>query len=122
MGELHEKKKKKKKKKKRERKTNLSTLTGSLHYYILLLKEFLLFSTVPIPVEMVTPIKTTIAVRLMVPFAVNVIEDMRERLAFFGGCLIHFLVVHAILRFLSVMFCVVSFIALCTSGDMKATA
>jgi len=122
MGELHEKKKKKKKKKKRERKTNLSMLTGSLHYCTLLLKEFLLFSTMPIPVEMVTPIRTTIAVHLMVPFAVNALEDMRAWLAFFGGHLIRFLVVHATPCFLSVVFCVVSSIALCASGDMRATA
>jgi len=118
MGELHEKKKKKK----RERKTNLSTLTGSLHYCTLLSKEFLLFSTVPIPVEKVMPIRTTIAVRLMVPFAVNTLEDMRAWLAFFGGCLICFLVVYATPYFLSVVFCIVSSIALCASGDMRATA
>jgi len=68
---------KKKEKKKRERKANLSTLTGLLHYCTLLSKEFLLFSTVPIPVEIVTPIRTTMAVRLIVPFAVNALEDMR---------------------------------------------
>ena len=116
MGELHEKKKK------RERKTNLFTLIGSLHYCTLLLKEFLLFSTMPIPVETVMPIRTTIAVCLMVPFAVNALEDMRAWLTFFGSCSICFLVVHAISRFLSVVFCFVSSIALCASGDMRVTA
>jgi len=118
MGKLH----KKKKKKKRERKTNLSTLTGSLHYCTLLSKEFLLFSTMPIPVETVMPIKTTIAVYLIVPFVVNALEDMRAWLVLFGGHSIHFLVVYATPRFLSVVFCVVSSIAFCASGDMRATA
>jgi len=31
----------------------------------------------PIPVEMVMLIRTTIAVHLMVPFAVNTLEDVR---------------------------------------------
>jgi len=113
--------KKKKKKKKRERKPNLSMLTELLHYCTLLLKEFLLFSTMPIPVEMVMPIGTTIAVCLMVPFAVNTLKDMRAWLAFFGGCLICFLVVYATPHFLSVVFCVISSIAFCTSGGMRMT-
>jgi len=75
ISELHEKKKKKKKK--RERKTNLFTLTELLHYCTLLLKEFLLFYTMPIPVETVALIRTTIAICLMVPFTVNALEDMR---------------------------------------------
>ena len=97
-------------------------LKGLLHYCTLLSKEFLLFSTMPIPVEMVMPIRTTIAVCLMVPFAVNAFEDMRAWLTFFGGYTICFLVVYTTSYFLSVVFCVVSFIALCTSGDMRMTA
>ena len=81
--------------KKRKRKPNLSMLTGLLYYCTLLSKEFLLFYTIPIPVETVTPIRTTIAVYLMVPFAVNTLEDVRAWLAFFGGHSICFLVVHA---------------------------
>ena len=107
---------------KRKRKTNLSMLTGSLHYCTLLLKVFLLFSTVSIPVETVMPKRTTIAVHLMVLFAVNALEDMRAQLAFFGSYSICFLVVHVTPCFLSVVFCVVSSIALCASGDMRATA
>ena len=97
-------------------------LTGLLHYCTLLSKEFLLFSTMSIPVEMVMPIRTTIAVCLMVLFAVNTFEDMRAWLTFFGGHTICFLVVHTTSCFLSVVFCVVSSIALCTSGDMRMTA
>ena len=52
-------------------------LTELLHYCTLLSKEFLLFFTMPIPVEMIVPIRTTIAVHLIVPFAVNTLEDIR---------------------------------------------
>jgi len=69
--------KKKRKRKKTKRKTNLVMLTGLLHYCTLLSKEFLLFSTIPIPIEMVMPIRTTIAVCLMVSFAIYALEDMR---------------------------------------------
>ena len=71
------KKNKNKNKKKKEKKPNLSTLTRLLYYCTLLLKEFLLFSTMPILVKTVTLIGTTIAVHLMVPFVVNTLEDMR---------------------------------------------
>jgi len=64
-------------KKKRKRKGNLATLTGLLYYYTLLSKEFLLFSTVPIPIETVMPIRTTIAVCLMVSFAIYALKDMK---------------------------------------------
>jgi len=70
-------KRKRRRKRKRKKKTNLATLTGSLHYYTLLSKEFLLFSTMPISIEMVMPIRTTIAVCLMVSFAIYALEDMR---------------------------------------------
>ena len=83
---------------KRKRKRNLFMLTGSLYYCTLLLKEFLLFSTVPIPVKMVTPKKTTIAVHLMVLFVVNALEDMRAWLAFFSSYSICFLVVYVVIR------------------------
>ena len=71
------KKKRKRKKEKRKRKRNLATLTGLLYYCTLLSKEFLLFSTVPIPIEKVMPIKATITVCLIVSFAIYTLEDMR---------------------------------------------
>jgi len=77
MGRQHENEKEEKKKKGKGKKRNLAMLTGLLHYCTLLSKEFLLFSTVPIPIEMVTPIRTTIAVCLMVSFAIYALEDMR---------------------------------------------
>ena len=97
-------------------------LTESLYYCTLLSKEFLLFSTIPISIETVTPIRTTIAVYLMILFAVHTFEDVRTRLTFFGSYLICFLVIYVILCFLSVMFGVVCFIAFHTSGDMRVTA
>jgi len=99
MGKLHEKKKKK-----RERKPNLSILTELLYYCTLLSKEFLLFSTMPIPIEMVMPIGTTISVCLMVLFAVNTLEDVRVWLTFFDGHSICFLIVHTIPCFLGDLF------------------
>jgi len=99
--------------KEKERKTNLTTLAGLIHYYTLLSKEFLLFSTMPISIETVTLVRTTIAVRLMIPFAIHAFEDMRTWLAFFGSHSISFFVIHAALRFLSVVFGDMSSIAFC---------
>jgi len=114
--------KKRKREKEKEKETNLSTLTGLLHYCTLLMKEFLLFFTMPISVEPVTPIRTAIAICLMVSFAVHTFEDMRTWLTSNGGCVICFLIFHATPHFLSVVFGIVSSIALGTPGDMRATA
>ena len=73
----------------------------------------------PISIEMVAPIQTTIAVYLMIPFAVHAFEDMRIWLAFLSGYLICFLVVHATSCFLSVVFGSMSSIALGASGYMR---
>ena len=115
-------KEKRKSEKEKEKETNLSMLTGSLHYCTLLMKEFLLFFTMPISVEPVMPIRTAIAICLMVFFAVHAFEDMRTWLTSDGGHAICFLIFHATLRFLSVMFSIVSSIALGTPKDMRATA
>ena len=114
-------KKRKRKGKKKERKTNLTTLTGLLHYCTLLTKEFLLFSTMPISIETVTPIRTTIAICLMIPFAIHAFEDVRAWLTFFGGRSICFFVLHVIPCFLSVVCGSMSFIAFSALGDMRAT-
>ena len=115
-------KKRKKKWKKKEKKTNLVVLTGLLHYYTLLLKEFLLFSTMPIFVEPVTPIRTAIAIRLIVSLAIHVFEDMRTWLTNGGSHAISFLVFHATLCLLSMVFGIVSSVVLSAPGDMRATA
>jgi len=122
MGRQHENEKEEKKRKKKEkRKRNLAMLTGLLHYYTLLLKEFLLFSTMPIPIEMVMPIRTTIAICLMVSFAIYALEDIRTWLTNLGSRVIYFLVFHTTPCFLSAMFGIMSSIALSTPGDMRAT-
>ena len=108
--------------KEKERKRNLTMLTGLIHYCTLLSKEFLLFSTMPISIEMVMPVRTTIAVCLMIPFAIHAFEDMRTWLTFFGGRSISFFVIHAAPHFLSVVFGDMSSIAFSTPGDMRVTA
>ena len=60
-------------------------LTGSLHYCTLLSKEFLLFTTMPIYLESVMPMRTPIAVYLMILFAIYAFEDVRTQLTFFGS-------------------------------------
>ena len=117
-----EKKRKEKEKKRTEGKQNQSMLTGSLHYCTLLSKEFLLFFTMPIFVEMVMPIRTTIAICLMISLAVYALEDMRAWLPTIGSHSICFLVFHTTPCFLSVVFGIVSSIALSAPGDMRATA
>ena len=70
-------KEREKKKEKEKEKPNLFMLTESLYYYTLLSKEFLLFSTMPISIETVMPIRTTKAVCLMIFFAIHIFKDMR---------------------------------------------
>ena len=118
MGIQHEKRKRKRK---RTRETNLVTLIGLLYYCTLLSKEFLLFSTVPLFVEPVVPIRTAIAICLMVSLAIHTFEDMRIWLTNIGSCSIHFLVFHTTPRFLSVVFGIMSSIALSAPGDVRVT-
>ena len=115
-------KEKEKKIKERKRKRNLAMLIGSLYYCTLLSKEILLFPTIPVPIEMVAPVRTAIAICLMVSFAIHAFEDVRAWLTIFGGHSVCFFVVHATPRFLSVVFSRVSSIAFGTSGDMRTTA
>jgi len=122
MTHKEKERKEKEKEKEKGKKNYLKLLTGSLHYCTLLSKEFLLFSSMPLTIETVAPIWTTIAVRLMIAFAVHAFEDMWTQLAFLGGRTIRFFVFHATPRFLSVVFGNVGSIALCTPGDMRATA
>ena len=121
MKREKEKERKEKGKKKREKETNLVMLTGLLHYCTLLSREFLLFSTVPLFVKPVAPIRTTIAIHLMVSLAIHAFEDMRTWLTNIGSCMIHFLVFHTTSHFLSVVFGIISSIALSTSGDVRVT-
>ena len=76
----------------------------------------------PIFVEPVTPIRTAIAIRLIVSLAIHVFEDMRTWLTNGGSHVISFLVFHATLCLLSMVFGIVSSVALSAPGDMRATA
>jgi len=75
----------------------------------------------PITIETVTPIRTTIAVCLVVSFAIYTLEDMRTWLTNLSSCAIYFLVFHATPCFLPVVFGIMNSIALSIPGDMKAT-
>jgi len=44
--------------------------------------EFLLFSTVPLFIEIVSPIRTSVSVHLIVSFIIDAFEDIRIRLTF----------------------------------------
>ena len=69
------------KKGKRKKKLYLKII-GLLHYYTLLTIEFLLFSTVSLFVKIVSPIRTFVAVCLIVSLVINILEDMRTRFTF----------------------------------------
>ena len=75
----------------------------------------------PLFVETVAPIWTTIAVCLMVAFAIHAFEDMRTWLTNIGSHAIRFLVFYTTSCFLSVVFGIMSSIALSTPGDVRAT-
>ena len=96
-------------------------LTAFLHYCTLLSKELLLFSTMPLLVEPVVPIRTAIAICLMVSLAIHAFEDMRTWLTNIGSHSIRFLVFHTTPRFLSVVFGIMSSIALSAPGDVRVT-
>jgi len=75
----------------------------------------------PISIEMVMPIRTTIAIRLMISLAIYALEDMRTWLTHIGSRTICFLVFYAAPHFFSVVFGFISSIALSAPGDMRAT-
>ena len=75
----------------------------------------------PIFIETVMPVWTTIAVCLVITFAVHIFEDVRTWFIFLSGRSICFLVLHTTPCFLSVVFGHMSFIALGTPKDMRAT-
>ena len=75
----------------------------------------------PILTEMVTPIWTTIAIRLVVSLAIHAFEDMRTWLTNVGSHMIQFLVFHTAPCFLLVVFSIVSSIALGAPRDVRAT-
>ena len=99
------------------------TIIELLHYYTLLLVEFLLFFTVPSSVETVMPIRTFVIVCLMVTFIVDTFEQMRTRLIFFHSksIRINILVFFETLQLLSVMFYFVRSVAFDASRHIRST-
>jgi len=75
----------------------------------------------PISIETVTPIRTTIAIHLMISLAIYALEDMRTWLTHIDSHAICFLVFHTTPCFFSVVFGFMSSIALSTPEDMRAT-
>ena len=75
----------------------------------------------PIFIETVTPIWTTIAIHLVVSLVIHAFEDMRTWFTNIGSHSIHFLVFHTTLCFLSVVFGIMSSIALGAPGDVRVT-
>jgi len=84
--------------------------------------EFLLFSTMPLFVEMVMPIRTGVTVHLIVFFAIDAFEDIRARLTFLHSkpWRVHFHVFLAALCFLPVILRVVRSIAFGAPGCMRS--
>ena len=80
-----------------------------------------MFLTVPILIEMVMPIWTTIAIRLVVSLAIHAFEDIRTWLTNIGSRTIQFLVFNTAPCFLLVVFSIMSSIALGAPGDVRAT-
>ena len=77
-----EKEKKKEKQKQNKNKTKTNRIAILLYSTFV---EFLLFYTIPLSVETVSPIRTSIAVCLIVSFTVNAFEEMRLRIIFSYG-------------------------------------
>ena len=85
--------------------------------------EFLLFFTMPNFIETVTPIRTCVAVHLMVAFAVNTFERMRTKLTFLCSkpWWINVSVFFTVLCSLPMMLSLVRSIAFDASGHMWLT-
>ena len=74
----------------------------------------------PISIETIIPKWTGITICLMVSFAVSVFENVRTQLSFYSGQSIGISILFTTLYLLSVMFGKICFIALCTSGHIRA--
>ena len=80
-------------------------ITELLHYYTLLIIEFLLFSTMPLFVKIVFPIKIFITIYLIIFLIVNILENMRIRFTFFCSKpqQIHFGIFFVVLCYLTII-------------------
>ena len=75
----------------------------------------------PTSVKTIAPVRTTIAICLMILFAIHALEDMRTRLTNFGSHTAEFFIFGATPHLLSVMFSRMGSIAFSTPGDMRVT-
>ena len=75
----------------------------------------------PIPVKMIVPVRTGIAICLMVLFATYALEDVKTWLTNFGSHTVEFFIFSATPYLFSVMFGKMSFIAFGIPGDMRVT-
>ena len=74
----------------------------------------------PTSVKMIAP-RTTIAIHLMIPFAIHALEDVRTRLTDFGSHMVEFFIFSATPCLLFVMFSKMGSIAFSAPRDMRAT-
>jgi len=75
----------------------------------------------PTPVKMIAPVRTAMAIHLMIPFAIHTLEDVRAWLTDFGGHTVKFFIFSATPCLFSVMFSRMSSITFGTPGNMRVT-
>ena len=73
----------------------------------------------PTPVKMIVPVRTTIAICLIILFAIHALEDVRIWLTDFGSHTVEFFIFGAIPHLFSMMFDRMSSIAFGVPGDMR---
>jgi len=73
------------------------------------------------PVKTIAPVRTAIAIHLMIPFAIHALEDVRTWLTDFGSRMVEFFIFGATPHLFSVMFGRMSSIAFGVPGDMRVT-
>jgi len=74
---------------------------------------------VPTPIKMIAPVRTAIAIHLMILFAIHALEDVRTWLTNFDSCMVEFFIFGATLCLFSVMFGRMSSIAFGIPRDIR---
>jgi len=72
-------------------------------------------------VKTIAPVRTAIAICLMIFFAIYILEDMRTWLTNFGSYMVEFFIFSAIPCHFSMMFSRMSSIVFGAPGDIRAT-
>ena len=75
----------------------------------------------PTSVKIIVPVRTAIAIHLMIFFVIYTLKDVRTWLTNFDSCTVEFFIFSTTLYLFSVMFSRMSFIAFGTPGDMRVT-